>query len=83
MWRGAATSLAVVFLALACVSCAPEQTRTETKPEPARPSILLVTLDTTRADSVRFENDGVQTPAIDAVLPATTVDWQGTSDSRH
>jgi len=34
---------------------------------PARPSILLVTLDTTRADSIGPEAIGVSTPAFDAV----------------
>jgi tetratricopeptide (TPR) repeat protein len=34
---------------------------------PARPSILLVTLDTTRADAIGPEAHGVETPAFDAL----------------
>src|SRR6185295_7390424 len=36
-------------------------------PPPARPSILLVTLDTTRADAIGPEARGVATPAFDAL----------------
>jgi arylsulfatase A-like enzyme/Tfp pilus assembly protein PilF len=39
-------------------------------PPPARPSILLVTLDTTRADAVGPDAVGVQTPAITAIAAA-------------
>lgn len=37
------------------------------QPTAARPSILLVTLDTTRADSIGPEAAGLRTPAFDAV----------------
>ncbi len=36
-------------------------------PSPARPSILLVTLDTTRADAIGPEARGIETPAFDAL----------------
>ena len=37
-----------------------------------RPSILLVTLDTTRADSVGYESAEVETPALDALAARGT-----------
>ncbi len=57
----------VVVLALGCVSCSPEQPQAPVKVDPSAPSILLVTLDTTRADSIGFESDAVETPALDAL----------------
>src|SRR5580765_3825572 len=62
----------VVVLVLVIVSagaCRREASpRPQSKAAPAdRPSILLVTLDTTRADAIRPEARGVQTPAFDAV----------------
>ncbi len=39
----------------------------------ARPSILLVTLDTTRADALGLETDKVDTPALDALARARKV----------
>jgi len=60
--------ITIVFLAtLAGFSCSREQPAPETKLEAPRPSILLVTLDTTRADSMGFESDEVETPALDAL----------------
>jgi choline-sulfatase len=53
----------LVLLGLAC-------SRAETGREPhspVSPSILLVTLDTTRADSIGPEAEGVETPAFNAV----------------
>ena len=53
---------AALLLLLSLFACAKEP------PAPAaRPSILLVTLDTTRADSIGPEAKGVQTPAFDAL----------------
>lgn len=46
----------------ALAACAPRK-----EPPPPRPSILLVTLDTTRADAVGPEARGVSTPAFDAL----------------
>jgi len=63
MFRRTAAILVVVFVALACASCSPKQPEAEAAP--SRPSILLVTLDTTRADSLGFETDAVETPALD------------------
>ncbi len=63
----AATYLFVVFLGLIAISCSQEETLPTPTPSPTRPSILLVTLDTTRADSVGFECDAVETPALQAL----------------
>jgi choline-sulfatase len=60
-----AVALAGAMLATAC--------RQAPKPEPratastARPSILLVTLDTTRADAIGPEARGIETPAFSAL----------------
>ncbi|HEV7920378.1 MAG TPA: sulfatase-like hydrolase/transferase [Thermoanaerobaculia bacterium] len=54
-------SLALALLLVAC-------SRSETsQPPPARPSILLVTLDTTRADAIGPEARGIETPAFTAL----------------
>ncbi len=50
-----------------CVSCSQERSQPKAEADRPRPSILLVTLDTTRADSVGFESDAVETPALDAL----------------
>lgn len=54
---------------LACVLAAAAACRRGDAPVPPapRPSILLVTLDTTRADAIGPEAAGVSTPAFDAV----------------
>lgn len=56
-------TLLALPLALACVTG--EDHRTEGEPE--LPSILLVTLDTTRADAVEPESEAVETPALAAL----------------
>ncbi|MEX2271979.1 MAG: sulfatase-like hydrolase/transferase [Vicinamibacterales bacterium] len=53
-----------VLLLLGCGGCGREEKPATTA---ARPSILLVTLDTTRADSIGPEAIGVSTPAFDSV----------------
>jgi choline-sulfatase len=58
--------LAAAVLAGACGG-APEKAPRAAGAEPGRPSILLVTLDTTRADAIGPEASGVQTPAFDAL----------------
>ena len=45
-------------------ACSPEPTVERSLPTP---SILLVTLDTTRADAVGYESKGAQTPNLDAL----------------
>ncbi len=55
-----AQALVGVMLVAAC-GRAPQEA------PPARPSILLVTLDTTRADAIGPEAKGVETPAFDAL----------------
>lgn len=60
------TAFAAALLACACGS--PRKPTTEAiKGRAARPSILLVTLDTTRADAIGPEARGVETPAFDAL----------------
>jgi arylsulfatase A-like enzyme/Flp pilus assembly protein TadD len=58
-------ALAGLFLLCAC-GRAPERSR-RTDGGGSRPSILLVTLDTTRADAIGPEAVGVETPAFDAL----------------
>lgn len=54
----------VCLLLLVSVGCG----RDEPTAPPQRPSILLVTLDTTRADSIGPDAIGVSTPAFDALV---------------
>jgi choline-sulfatase len=72
MPRRAVAAAFVVLLALVAFSCSREQPPPATKMEVSRPSILLVTMDTTRADSVGFESDEVETPALDALAARGT-----------
>ena len=58
--------LAAAILAGACGG-AKEPAPRATEAKPPRPSILLVTLDTTRADAIGPEASGVETPAFDAL----------------
>jgi choline-sulfatase len=67
MFRNIVAVPIFVLLAVMCVSCSPEQSPPMTEVEKPRPSILLVTLDTTRADSMGFESDAVETPTLDAL----------------
>ena len=60
--------LALMMTACSQESDGPESARKTTKtPEPVQPSILLVTLDTTRADRVGIESDLVDTPHLEAL----------------
>lgn len=64
--RGALAVLAAAVLASA--ACGRGQRSAGATVEPAaRPWILLVTLDTTRADAIGPEAEGVETPAFDAL----------------
>jgi len=67
MCRGAAPNLIFVFLVLAFASCSRDRSQAPAEVDPPRPSILLVTLDTTRADSVGFESNAVETPTLEAL----------------
>ena len=67
MFRNIVAVPIFVLLAVMCVSCSPEQSPPMTEVEKPQPSILLVTLDTTRADSMGFESDAVETPTLDAL----------------
>ena len=58
-----------ILLAALCSALAPpaiERSRAAPRPAP-KPSILLVTLDTTRADAIGPEAAGVETPAFNAI----------------
>ena len=68
------TTLLLTFvLTLVLAACGQESSGPETSPEtikpprPVRPAILLVTLDTTRADSLGIETDRVDTPHLEAL----------------
>ncbi|MCA1734508.1 MAG: sulfatase-like hydrolase/transferase, partial [Acidobacteria bacterium] len=62
------TRTALILALLASVACSREQTVPEAATSSAPPpSILLVTLDTTRADSIGPDADGVETPAFNAL----------------
>jgi tetratricopeptide (TPR) repeat protein len=57
---------------LVCLAVAPacDRTREAAAPAPAapaKPSILLITIDTTRADAIGPEASGIETPAFDAI----------------
>src|ERR1044071_8089713 len=73
--RGAVARAARVAVAATCfaaaLSCRGESTRSSatggSSPSATRPSILLITLDTTRADAIGPEAARVQTPAFNAV----------------
>jgi len=62
----------LLALGLTLLACGPESSKPESaaKFEPRAsqpPSILLITLDTTRADALGFETDSVDTPSLDAL----------------
>jgi tetratricopeptide (TPR) repeat protein len=62
------TACSVQLLVTLClISCSSEKPRPEARTVPSRPSILLITLDTTRADSMGYESGGAQTPVLDAL----------------
>jgi arylsulfatase A-like enzyme/tetratricopeptide (TPR) repeat protein len=61
---------AVVLLACAALAAACGGTRDTSSARPApsaKPSILLITLDTTRADAIGPEARGIETPAFNAI----------------
>lgn len=61
--RGPVLALAIVTSSVACSGTPPAPARSS-----ARPSILLVTLDTTRADAVGPDAAGVETPSFNALV---------------
>jgi arylsulfatase A-like enzyme/Tfp pilus assembly protein PilF len=58
---------AVLLLAVAAGACRGREQASSAAPSPPRPSILLVTLDTTRADAIGPEAAGAVTPAFNAL----------------
>ncbi len=65
---GRPSVLVVLVLAIVGPACGGRETRDDARPaSSARPSILVVTLDTTRADAVGPEARGVETPAFNAL----------------
>ena len=67
--HAAFTGLLVCILTFVVTACSEESgdpgAAPETKPE--HPSILLITLDTTRADRLGIETDRVDTPNLEAL----------------
>jgi choline-sulfatase len=60
--------LALVLTACSQESGGPESARKTTQaPQPVQPAILLITLDTTRADRLGIETDRVDTPHLEAL----------------
>jgi len=57
----------VVLVAMACSPRSPGPPDPAAKPEDVSPSILLITLDTTRADRLGFEFDQIDTPELAAL----------------
>ncbi len=72
MCRGFAVGCLVFPLALVSASCSREPSQPTSSAAAPRPSILLVTMDTTRADGMGFENGAVETPALDALAARGT-----------
>ncbi|MEJ2581979.1 MAG: sulfatase, partial [Acidobacteriota bacterium] len=72
MWKRIISLPVFVSLTVACGGSSREPSQPAVKAETPRPSILLITLDTTRADSVGFESDAVETPALDALADRGT-----------
>ncbi len=66
MRSGTLTTAGLVFALLLMVSCSDRQGQQPPAPV-ARPSILLVTLDTTRADAIGPGAKGLETPAFNAL----------------
>ena len=60
---------AVLLCALPVLACnrAPQESGTATAAAANRPSILLITLDTTRADAIGPDARGIETPAFNAL----------------
>lgn len=65
-WFSTAALLCAVAAALFLPSCRKETPQTPAAPA-ERPSILLVTLDTTRVDAIGPEAKGIETPAFNAL----------------
>jgi tetratricopeptide (TPR) repeat protein len=67
MSRSNAVVPVALVLAVMCCSCSEKRSQPTAEAETQRPSILLITLDTTRADSMGFESAEVETPSLDAL----------------
>ncbi len=57
----------LLFVALGLVACGGVEPGSGPPAQPPRPSILLVTLDTTRADRLGFESNQFETPHLDTL----------------
>ena len=58
---------AICMVALGTVACSPPPPEDSSPEHRKQPSILLVTLDTTRADRLGFESGAADTPSLDAL----------------
>ncbi|MEO7270743.1 MAG: sulfatase-like hydrolase/transferase [Vicinamibacterales bacterium] len=67
LWRGSGLGLALGSLLACGPSQPPAASSVAPPPSSVRPSILLVTMDTTRADAIGPDAVGVQTPAFNAL----------------
>jgi arylsulfatase A-like enzyme/Flp pilus assembly protein TadD len=72
MWKRSVACSAIFVAVILGAACSRDEDRAPMAQERPRPSILLITLDTTRADSVGFESDAVETPALDALAARGT-----------
>ena len=59
--------VAILVVAALLASCRGTSSKSTAAPTAQRPSVLLVTLDTTRADAVGPDASGVETPAFNAL----------------
>ena len=72
MQRRTTLTAIVVLFVIVSFSCSRDRSQPEITVEAPRPSILLVTLDTTRADAMGYESPEVETPALDALAARGT-----------
>jgi choline-sulfatase len=66
-YKSSALFVAMAALAMSCSPSGPVPQESSIRSVEALPSVLLVTLDTTRADRMGFESDEVETPELEAL----------------
>lgn len=65
--------VSLLIAMIVCLACRPPSDVSDVAPQNTRPHLLLVTMDTTRADCLGFENPAVKTPNLDALAARGTV----------